>query len=112
MTEAFKPRHDTVLIRLVERKETTTSGIVLTGKPRNQPIAEVIDFGPGVMRPDGHRTPIDLRLGDIVHFRPAANLYEVEVNGRTLHAIREYDILGSFVAVSDPDYGDDDELVP
>ena len=62
----IKPLADRVVIRMVEKEETTKSGIVLPDSAREKPqVAEVIAVGPGAVV-DGKLVPMELKVGDHV----------------------------------------------
>ena len=62
----IKPLGDRVLLKMVEAKETTKSGIILTSGSQEKPkIAEVISIGPGEVV-DGERIEMQVKVGDKV----------------------------------------------
>lgn len=62
----IKPLGDRVLLKMVEAKETTKSGIILTSGSQEKPkIAEVIAIGPGEVV-DGEKIEMQVKVGDKV----------------------------------------------
>ena len=60
------PLADRVILKMVEREETTKGGIILTGAAKEKPtIAEVISVGPGGMV-DGKDIVMTVKVGDKV----------------------------------------------
>lgn len=90
----IKPLEDRVLLRGVSEMRTTASGIIIpatASKDRPQK-AEVLAVGPGVMKKDGSRLPIDVKVGDIVLVSKYA-ADEVKIEGEEYYIIRQSSIL-------------------
>jgi chaperonin GroES len=65
----FKPLGDRALVKLVEREETTPSGIVLPDTAREKPqTAEVVAVGEGKLDDKGQRVPLAVSQGDVIVF--------------------------------------------
>lgn len=89
----IRPLGDRVVIRPVQREETTKSGIVLPDTAREKPQrGEVIAVGSGRVGEDGSRTPIDVKEGDQVLFAKYAGT-ELKLDEEDLLILSEKDIL-------------------
>src|ERR687894_474861 len=65
----FKPLGDRALVRLVEREETTPSGIVLPDTAREKPqTAEVVAVGEGKLDDKGQCVPLAVSQGAVIVF--------------------------------------------
>jgi len=61
----FRPLADRVLIKRIDKEEKTDGGIIIPDTAKEKPQeAEVIAVGPGKLREDGERSPIDVKEGD------------------------------------------------
>lgn len=87
----LKPLGTRVVIKLVEAKEETASGIILTGSAKEQPkIAEVLAIGEGILNDEKKKD--ELKLGDKVVFSEYAG-NKVELDGEEYIVISLNDIL-------------------
>lgn len=65
----IKPLGDRVLIKLLASEEVTKSGIVIPDTAKEKPQeGEVLAVGPGRLLDDGKRSPMEVKVGDIVLF--------------------------------------------
>jgi len=88
----IRPLGDRVVIKSLESKETTKSGIVLTGSAKEKPqMAEVIAVGPGGMV-DGKEVVMTVKVGDKVLYAKYAGT-EVKVDGEEYIIVRHNDLL-------------------
>ncbi|NLC67010.1 MAG: co-chaperone GroES [Clostridium sp.] len=88
----IKPLGDNVVLKLLEAKETTKSGIVLTGSSKERPEeAEVISVGPGKMV-DGHKVEMEVKVGDKVLYSKYAGT-EVKFEDEEYMIVSQEDIL-------------------
>jgi chaperonin GroES len=63
----FKPLGARALVQIVEREETTASGIVLPDTAKEKPQeGTVVAVGPGRVDDNGNRVPLDVSVGDVV----------------------------------------------
>ena len=64
----LKPLEDRVIIKAVEKEETTASGIVLPDTAKEKPmLGEIVAVGDGKWDEDGKkRVPVDVKKGDKV----------------------------------------------
>ncbi len=67
MARKLLPLGDRLVIKAVERDESTKSGIILPDTVTERPQeGKVIEVGPGRMTDDGKRIPMDIKKGDSV----------------------------------------------
>ena len=86
------PLFDQVVLKQHEAEETTKSGIVLTGQPKEKPSqAEVIAVGPGGVV-DGKDITMQVKAGDKVIYSKYAGT-EVELDNETFIVVKQNDIL-------------------
>lgn len=86
------PLFDKVVLKQLEAEETTKSGIVLTGQPKEKPSqAEVIAVGPGGVV-DGKEIAMQVKAGDKVIYSKYAGT-EVELDNETFIVVKQNDIL-------------------
>lgn len=65
----IRPIGERVVIKPMEKEEKTASGILLPDSAQEKPIeGEVVAVGPGKVGEDGKRTPLEVKVGDIVVF--------------------------------------------
>ena len=88
----IKPLGDKVVIKMVEAKETTKSGIILAGTAKEKPqVAEVVAVGPGGIV-EGKEIKMEVKVGDKVLTSKYAGT-EVKLDGAEYIIIRQNDIL-------------------
>jgi len=88
----IKPLGDRVVIKSLEAKETTASGIVLPGSAQEKPqYAEVVAVGPGGLV-DGKEVEMNVNVGDKVIYSKYAGT-EIKIDGEELVIVRQNDIL-------------------
>jgi chaperonin GroES len=89
----MQPLADRVLVKPIEREETTKSGIILPDTAKEKPQeGEVLAVGPGRMSDDGKRIPMEIKKGDIVVYSKYGGT-EIKVDDEKLMILRESDIL-------------------
>ena len=89
---AIKPLFDKVVIKAIEKSDTTESGIVLPGAAQEKPqLAEVIAVGPGGII-DGKETVMQVKVGDKVLYSKYAGS-EFKIDGQEIVIVRQADIL-------------------
>ena len=88
----IRPLLDRVVIKKLEREETTKSGIVLPGSAKEKPeVAEVVAVGPGGIV-DGKEVKMEVKVGDkVLTSKYAGN--EVKFEGTEYIILRQSDIL-------------------
>ncbi len=88
----IKPLFDKIVVKALESKEKTASGIVLPQAAQEKPqLAEVIAVGPGGMV-DGKQIEIKVKVGDKVLYSKYSGS-EFKVDGETVTIFRQSDIL-------------------
>ncbi len=90
----IRPLHDRVIIKRVEKEQTSAGGIVIPDSAKEKPIrGEIIAVGKGKILENGEVRPLDVKVGDIVLFGKYAGT-EVKVDDQELLVLREEDIVG------------------
>ena len=65
----IRPLHDRVIVRRVEEKKTTTSGLIIPDSSTEKPSrGEVVATGNGKVSAQGDLIPLDVKVGDTVMF--------------------------------------------
>ena len=63
----IRPLHDRVVVQRIEQEEQVRGGIIIPDTAKEKPQeAKVIAVGPGKLRDDGERSPVDVKEGDRV----------------------------------------------
>ena len=91
----LQPLGDRVLVkRSDDEEETLAGGIIIPDTAKEKPQrGEVLSAGPGTMRDDGKRTPLDVKKGDTILFGKYSGT-EIKIDGEELLIMHESDILG------------------
>jgi chaperonin GroES len=90
----FRPLHDRVLIKRIEKDEKTASGIIIPDTAKEKPIeGSVVAVGTGVRTDDGKILPLDVKIGDVVIFGKWSGT-EIKVDGEEYLVMKESDIMG------------------
>jgi chaperonin GroES len=88
-----RPLHDRVLLKRIGEKETVKGGIIIPDTAKEKPMeGQVISVGPGKIREDGKRSPMDLKAGDRVLFGKYAGT-EIKLDDEEYVIMREDEIL-------------------
>ncbi len=89
-----KPLQDRVLVKMVEKEETTKSGIILAGNAQEKPqVAEVLAVGPGG-DVDGKEVKMFVKVGQKVIISKYAGT-EIKYNGEEMIIVKQSDILAT-----------------
>jgi chaperonin GroES len=65
----IRPLHDRVIVRRVEEKKTTSSGLIIPDSSTEKPSrGEVVATGNGKISAQGDLIPLDVKFGDTVMF--------------------------------------------
>lgn len=91
----IEPLHDKVVVKPLSEEKVTASGIVIPDTVnREKPMqGEVVAVGPGKLDEHGKRTPMSVKVGDVVLFTKYAP-DEVEIDDEEYLVIEEEKILG------------------
>lgn len=88
----LKPLHDHVVLEVVKKEKSTSSGIILTSEDKDLPtIGLVKAVGPGLYQ-DGQYQPMHVKKGDKVIFKSYSTT-DVTIDGKKLLVLKESDIL-------------------
>ena len=89
----IRPLHDRVVVKRAETQEEVRGGIIIPDTAKEKPQeAEVVAVGPGKLKDDGSRAPIDVKTGDRVLIGKYSGS-EIKLNGDELTILREDEIL-------------------
>jgi len=90
----LKPLSNHLFLEPLEEEKVTKSGIVLPDTAeREKPVkGKVLAVGPGKMNEKGERTPMSVKVGDIVLFKKYGP-DEIELEGKKYLVGEEEDIL-------------------
>ena len=89
-----KPLQDRVLVKMVEKEETTKSGIILAGNAQEKPqVAEVLAVGPGG-DVDGKEVKMYVKVGQKVIISKYAGT-EIKYDGEEMIIVKQSDILAT-----------------
>jgi chaperonin GroES len=92
----LKPLGDRVIIKVLEKEEKTSTGIVIPEKAKEKPQeGEIKAVGPGRVLDDGTRVQMDVKEGDRVVYSKYAGT-EIKIAGEEYLILRQDDILGVF----------------
>jgi chaperonin GroES len=90
----IRPLYDRLLVKRIEEKATTDSGLIIPDSAKEKPQeAEVIAVGNGKRLEDGTLQPLDVKVGDRVLFGKYSG-NETKLDGTEYLIIREEDVLG------------------
>ena len=87
----IKPLGDRVVVRVLEKEETTKSGIVCPSRKEKPQEGEVLAVGSGELI-EGKRIPLEVKVGDRVIYSKYAGT-EVKMDDQEYLILRQSDIL-------------------
>ena len=88
----LKPLGDRVIVKAAEAETQTASGIILADSAKEKPTrGEVLAVGEGKYNDKGERTPVDVKVGDIVIYSKYGAT-EVKLEGEEYLILRAEDI--------------------
>lgn len=88
----IKPLADRVLVKMVEKEETTKSGIILSAGAQEKPqVAEVLEVGPGINTED-KKVTMFVKKGDKVILSKYSGT-EIKYNNEDYIIVKQDDIL-------------------
>ena len=89
----IRPLHDRVIVRRIEEKKTTASGLIIPDSSAEKPSrGEVVAAGKGKISAQGDLIPLDVKVGDTVMFGQYSGT-EITVGEETLLVISEDEII-------------------
>ncbi|NYT52191.1 MAG: co-chaperone GroES [Candidatus Vesicomyosocius endoextente] len=89
----IRPLHDRVVVRRVEEKKTTSSGLIIPDSATEKPSeGVVVAIGNGKKNDNGDTVALDVTIGDKVLFAQYAGT-EIKVDGKKLLIMKEGDIV-------------------
>ncbi|MGB7022214.1 MAG: co-chaperone GroES [Candidatus Acidiferrales bacterium] len=99
MTVNVTPLHDRVLVRRLEEKETAKGGIIIPDTAKEKPQeGEVMAVGAGKIE-KGHRTPLDVRVGDRILFGKYTD-NDIKLDDQEYLILREEEILAKLSGIA------------
>lgn len=85
---SIKPLADRVVIKMLEKEETTVSGIVLPNSAKEKPqVAEIVAVGPGTSE-----VKMEVKIGDKVLISKYAGT-EVKLDNQEYTILKQSDVL-------------------
>ncbi len=97
--KTYRPLADRVVVKPIEREETTKSGIVLPDTVRERPQeGTVIAVGPGRIDDSGKRIPMEVEVEDVVIYSKFAGTELEKDTEDEILLLRESDILATVVS--------------
>ena len=90
----LKPLGERIVIKVVEDTEQTSGGIFIPDSAKEKPQkGEVIAVGEGKTLDSGEKSPVSVKVGEIVLFAKYAGT-DVKMNDETLKILSVKDVLG------------------
>lgn len=88
----LRPLEDRVIVKPAKAEEVTKSGIVLPDTAQEKPQrGTVLAVGPGKMKDDGDRAPVDVKVDDTVIYSKYGGT-DVKIDGEEYKILRADDI--------------------
>ncbi len=92
MAIAIKPLEDRIVVKAIAAEQTTASGLVIPDTAKEKPQeGTVVAVGPGRFE-DGVRTPVDVKVGDVVLYSKYGGT-EVKYNNEEYLVLSARDVL-------------------
>jgi len=89
----IRPLHDRVIVRRVEEKKTTASGLIIPDSSTEKPSrGEVVAVGNGRISAEGKVIPLDVKVGETVMFGQYSGT-EITVGDEKLLVMSEDEIV-------------------
>lgn len=94
MSKKFRPLHDRILIKRVDKEERSNGGIIIPDTAKEKPQeGEVIAVGNGKHLDNGQVRALDVKVGDRILFGKYSGS-ETKFDGEEHLILREDEILG------------------
>ena len=89
----IRPLHDRVIVRRIEEKKTTASGLIIPDSSAEKPSrGEIVAAGKGKISAQGDLIPLDVKVGDTFMFGQYSGS-EITVGEETLLVMSEDEIV-------------------
>ena len=93
MAKQLDPLSDRIVLKPIQRQETTKGGIILPDTAKEKPQeGKVIAVGPGKLSDEGKRMPMDIKVGDVVLY-PRYGGVEYKLDDEDVEIFHQSDIL-------------------
>lgn len=93
MAKTLRPLGDRIIVEPLEKEEMTAGGIYVPETAKEKPQEGIVlAVGPGQVREDGNRNPMDIAEGDRVIYARYAGT-EFKINDQKLLILSERDVL-------------------
>ncbi len=90
----LRPLGDRVLVKTLEKKEETRSGLIIPDTAKEKPQeGEIVASGKGKVAEDGKLIPMDVKVGDKILYGKYSGT-EVKIEGQEYLIMHQEDILG------------------
>mgnify|MGYP001392198378 FL=1 len=90
----IRPLYDRLVVRRIESKETTASGIIIPDSAKEKPQeGEVVAAGRGKRLEDGTVAALDVKVGDRILFGKYSGS-DITIDGEEFLILREDEVLG------------------
>ncbi len=90
----IKPLGDRVVVKPLESKEVSKSGIIIPDTAKEKPQeGEIVAVGEGKVTDEGKRIPLDVKVGQKILFGKYSGT-EIKIEGQDLLIMHQEDILG------------------
>ena len=94
MSKKFRPLHDRILIKRVEKEERSQGGIIIPDSAKEKPQeGEVVAIGNGKRLDNGQVQTLDVKVGDRILFGKYSGS-EIKVDNEEHLILREDEVLG------------------
>ena len=90
----IRPLQDRILIKRLDEEEQQQGGIIIPDTAKEKPQeAEVVAIGPGKLKDDGERAPMEVSVGDKVLVGKYSGS-DIKIDGEDYVILREDEVLG------------------
>lgn len=92
--QKFRPLHDRILIKRIEKEERSSGGIIIPDTAKEKPQeGEVVAIGNGKRLENGQLQSLDVKVGDRILFGKYSGS-EIKIDGHEHLILREEEVLG------------------